>query len=189
MVPFLFVRVIWDAHTISFPLRIHTYNMRELHVSPEPAHPFGRKGLVLASAWQQLGTAEGQLPAAGMLLLDGDVMIDPHDMIMMHGAILTEPTAVHTAPVRLWPVSKNDLEGWAWGHWKNSQPGQGECDDPDFFSFNFTYVPRAVLDAAVKSGLKGWQFPNVDRRMSAVARATKTPIRVVKDCLPKHMHY
>jgi hypothetical protein len=184
-VEFMFLRVIWDAHHVKFPLRIIGANIKELHVQPEPAQPFGRKGLALASAWKQL--AEPAM--AGLLLLDGDVVIDPHDYLMMLTAIHTEPDAVHIGPAKLWPVSLNSLPGWAWGHCKNGQFGQEMTEDPDFFAFNFTYLPRRVIELAIGKGLKGWQFPNVDTNMSRVAREARIPMRVVKDCHPKHMHY
>jgi len=184
-VEFMFLRVIWDAHHIKFPLRIAGANIKELHIAPEPAHPFGRKGLALASAWKQLATDA----MAGMLLLDGDVMIDPHDYMMMLGAIHTEPAAVHIGPSRLWPASKNDLQGWAWGHAKLGVFSQELEMEPDFFAFNFTYLPRRVVELAIGKGLKTWQFPDVDRSVSRVAREAKIPMRVVKDCFPKHAHY
>lgn len=186
-VQYLFVRVLWDAHSISFPLRMPFANIKEVHVAPEPTHPFGRKGLVLASAWKQATTDRPDI--MGMLILDGDVMIDPHDWFMMRQAIQMEPDAVQIAPVRLWPVSLGDLPGWAWGHCRDGNFTQEMTEDPDFFAFNFTYIPRRVIELAIAQGLKGWQFPNVDTNVSRVARNAKVPMRVVKDCSPKHMHY
>jgi hypothetical protein len=184
-VPILFFRLIWDGHHVHFPLRINAVNMKELHVVPETAHPFGRKGLALAGAWGQLATPE----TAGLLILDGDVVIDPHDYVMMWAAIQKEPTAVHIGPTRLWPVSKNDLDGWAWGHCRDNQFSQVMEMNPDFFAFNFTYVPRRVIELAVKAGLKNTQYPGVDKLMSRTARQAGVPMRVVEDCQPKHLHY
>jgi hypothetical protein len=184
-VEFMFLRVIWDAHHIRFPLRIVGANIKELHVVPETAHPFGRKGLALAGAWKQLADPAME----GVLLLDGDVVIDPHDYMMMLIAIHTDPDAVHIAPTKLWPSSKNDLDGWAWGHCRDGKFSQELELHPDFFAFNFTYIPRKVMDLAVAKGLKTWQFPEVDRSVSRVAREAKVRMTVVEGASPKHMHY
>lgn len=184
--PVLICRVIWDPHPVRFPLRIHGAVIREVHIAPETAWPAGRKGLVLESAWKQLGT-----DAVGMLLLDGDVVIDPHDLLMMMTAIVSEPAAVHTAATRIWPVSKGDIPGWVWSHWsgKPTQDLGKASAGPDFFSFGFTYIPRAVMDAAIRSGLRSKVFPHVDQHVSATAVKAGVPIRIVRDCMPKHMNY
>jgi hypothetical protein len=182
---FVFFRLLWDGHHIKFPLHLAGVNMKDLHVAPETSAPFGRKGLALASAWAQLVDPD----MGGMLILDGDVVIDPYDYVQMYAAIQKDPAAVHIAPVRLWPVSKNDLDGWAWGHCRDGQFTQEMTLDPDFFSFNFTYVPRRVIELAVKAGLKNWQYPQVDRFMSRTARQAGVTMSVVTACRPKHLHY
>ena len=179
----MFVRVLWTAHYIP-PFRVPAGRVRmlDLHVTPEPSYPFGRKGLVLASAWEQLGRN-----ADGMLILDGDVVIDPQDFIEMHGAIMAEPAAVHVAPARIWPVSTG-AASWSWGHWKD-QRGQEWTEEPDYFAFNFTYLPAALMTACVKANMRSWRFPNVDMNVSRTAKKAGIPARVVKNCAPKHMHY
>lgn len=184
-VHFMFFRIIWDAHIVRFPLRLASANIKEVHVSPEPGAPFGRKGLALAAAWKQVAEPD----TAGVLLIDGDVLIDPHDYTMMREAIQAEPGAVHIGPAKLWPTSKNDLSGWAWGHCRNGVFTQEWTEDPDFFAFNFTYVPREVMELAIRKELRNKQFPEVDRFVSRMAREAGIPMRVVKDCHPKHMHY
>ena len=184
-VPYLFFRIIWDAHHIQFPLRVTGFNIKELHVSPEPGAPFGRKGLALAAAWKQLARPD----TAGMLLLDGDVVIDPHDVMMMLLAIHKDPDAVHIGPAKLWPVTMGDAPGWVWGHCRNAEWSQVMTEDPDFFAFNFTYVPRAVIELAVRKNLRDKQFPEVDRFVSRMARESGTRMSVVPDCHPKHMHF
>ena len=181
----MFFRLIWDGHHVKFPLRIHGVNMKDLHVVPETSAPFGRKGLALASAWTQL--VEEHM--TGMLILDGDVVIDPYDYHVMEQAVMKEPTAVHIAPVRLWPTSKADINGWAWGHCKDNEFTARPTSDPDFFSFGFTYVPRRVVELAIKAGLKNWQYPVVDQQVSKTARQAGVPMRVVMDCQPKHLNY
>lgn len=185
MTGFLFFRLIWDAHHVWFPLRINSVNMKELHVAPETAHPFGRKGLALAAAWKQL--SDDGTP--GMLILDGDVVIDPYDYVMMYNAIMGDPEAVHIAPVRIWPVSKNDLNGWSWAHCLEGRFSQVMEMNPDFFSFNFTYVPRRVIELAIGDGLKDKQFPHVDQHMSRSARKAGVRMNVVDACRPTHLHY
>jgi hypothetical protein len=180
---FIFVRVIWDAHPVKFPLRLHQVRINELHVSPETAYPFGRKGLVLESGWKQLSDPDSQ----GLLILDGDVMIDPQDFENMRCAIEADPDCVWVAPARIWPVSTGKPR-WTWGHWKD-QPSTEWCDNPEWFAFNFTYLPAALMTAAIKDSLRLWQFPKVDMNMSRTARKQGIKVRVVPDCAPKHMHY
>jgi len=184
---FLFLRMIWDRRETPMP-PVRIARMMSLHYGPEPDHPFGRRGRAMEAAWKQLSG-----PAtAGMLLLDGDVVIDPWDYTVMAAHIQAEPAAVHVAPVKLWQVSKTDMElAWAWGHCRNGVFTQDDYgpEDPDFFCFNFTYLPRALVEACIKAGLRSWMFPTVDKEVSRVFRRSGIPVRVVKDCTPKHMHY
>src|ERR1039458_10197954 len=102
------VRINWDhVPLIKCPPGFHLLN-----VLPEPEYPFGRKGLALASGWDQL---RGTPSAAGMLMLDSDVAVDPEEVAIMEEAIHADPLAVHIAPVRLWPASTK-LDTWVWGH-------------------------------------------------------------------------
>ena len=183
--PYLFFRVIWDAHQVKFPLRISGFPMKELHVAPENGAPFGRKGLALASGWKQLAKPD----TAGLLILDGDVVIDPHDMQMMYVAMHKDRDAVHIGPAKLWPITMGDAPGWVWGHCRNAEWSQVMTLDPDFFAFNFTYIPRRVIELAIAKGLRGKVFPEVDRHVSRMARESGTRMHVVEDCHPKHMHY
>jgi hypothetical protein len=97
MAQIICIRLDWN-HT-AIPLRIASKYFT-LHVAPEPAHPFGRKGLALAGAWHQLTGPD----IAGMLILDGDVAIDPHDHHHMLAAIDKDPhDTIYTAS-RRWPV-------------------------------------------------------------------------------------
>jgi hypothetical protein len=96
---------------------------------------------------------------------------------------------VHIAPAKLWPVSKGDVSGWAWAHCKDGNFTHMPTPDPDFFSFNFTYIPRRVIDLSVKAGLKNWRFPQVDRMVSRTARLAGVKMNVVDACQPKHLHY
>lgn len=173
------VRVIWDHQAPPLRLAFHA-----LHIGPEPGHPFGRRGLALSAAWRQLSTPE----AVGMVTLDGDVIVDPADVSAMFAAIVTEPDAVWTAPVRLWPISTHRPD-WVWGHGRGTEPSQDEHPEPDWFSFGFTYLPRALIASCQRAGLDAWTYPGVDRRVSARARALSIPVRVAKDCVPKHINY
>jgi hypothetical protein len=182
--PFLFFRLIWTPHHAWFPLRIAGANMKELRIEPETAHPFGRKGLAIAAAWKQMATEE----TAGVLFLDGDVAIDPWDYTVMLNAIATAPKHVHIAPVKLWPVSLGG-DSWTWSHCKDGMFSQVLEMEPDFFSFNFTYVPRAAIEKAIQRGLATKQYPEVDRHVSRAARELGVPMNVHPLCQPKHLHY
>ncbi len=173
------VRVDWDRQCV--PLRLSRYHA--VHVLPEPDYPLGRKGRVLAGAWRQLSAGK----ADGMLILDGDVVIDPLDHALMLRAVHSEPEAVHVAPVRLWPVSTH-LRTWVWGHGVGAY-SQEETDDPDIFTFGFTFLPRALIEACIVGGLEEWAYPGVDASVSRVAREQGTPVRVLWEARPVHLNY
>jgi hypothetical protein len=173
------VRVDWDRTALQYKLPL----FHSLRIGPEPGFPFGRKGLALAGAWRQLSGRRTD----GLLILDGDVAADLIDLAAMRAAIHVEPDAVHTAPVRLWPASTHEAS-WVWAHWDREMT-QEENWAPRRFSFCFTYLPRRLIDASVKAGLETWTFPHVDRLVSAAAEREKIPVRVVKGCAPRHLHF
>lgn len=178
----ILVRVDWNNTAIqlgTLPGRWHT-----LHLNPEPEWPFGRKGAALLGAWHQLQQSRQE---SGMVILDGDVAIDPLDQLAMMKAIIREPAAVHVAPVKLWPKS-TQWGGWTWAHHRG-QPTQEFIEDPTVFSFNFTYLPRGLLAACKQAGMTRWTFPMCDSQVCTQAQKEKTPVRVVKGCTPKHLHY
>ena len=177
----LCVRIDWDRTAI--PLRIAS-RFYTLHVAPEPAYPFGRKGLAIARTWQQLAAPD----CAGMLVLDGDVVIDPRDWDLMLAAAGKRPGIVHTAPVRLWPVSTHK-DGWVWGHGRGQYSSDDVRDGIDTFTFCFTYLPRALIERCIEAGLDEWQYPAVDRSVVREARAAGLTVNVVRDCQPKHINY
>lgn len=182
--PFLFVRMNWDRTAPR--LRLDLMRCLDLHYGPEPGWPFGRRGAAMESAWKHQAPPN----AAGMLILDGDVIIDPHDYIQMVASVQLIPEAVHVAPVRLWPVSNTDSDRWVWAHWRDGNKTNEYVEqEPDFFCFNFTFLPRRLLELCTKAGLKQWVFPSVDTRVSRVCRDAGIPVRVVPDCFPKHMHF
>jgi hypothetical protein len=173
------IRVDWDRKAI--PLRIVRYHA--VHVLPEPGYPFGRKGLALAGAWRQLSGPKMD----GMLILDGDVAIDPLDHAVMFTAIGDEPDAVQVAPVKLWPISTH-RKSWVWGHGQGDYSQLG-MDEPDVFTFSYTYLPRALIEACIEAGMEDWTYPGVDRHVSEVARESGIPVRVVWDASPKHLNF
>ena len=148
-----------------------------------PGTRWGGRGLAMAGAWNQLGGG-----CEGMLCLDGDVAIDPIDHDAMFDAIDVEPTAVHIAPVKLWPVSTH-LDGWVWGHGVNSRFSAKDPSRPDCFTFCYTYLPRRLIESCIKAGLEEWMYPGVDKHVSRVAREIGISIRVVRSCQPKHLNY
>lgn len=176
----ILVKVDWDRTSLSQPADRNFYT---LHVDPTITHPFGQKGLALANTWKQLAGPN----ADGMLILDGDVAIDPSDHLEMLKAIHSNWEIVHTAPAKLWPVSTKK-QGWTWGHWV-TEPSQTIEDNPLWFSFNYTYLPKALIEGAIKAGLKTWTYPAVDKTMSETARKLGIKVNVVHDCHPKHMNY
>lgn len=178
----VFVRVNWNGTAIRF--NMPGTRWFDLAIGPEPGYPFGRKGLALDAAWLQLANAK----CCGMVVLDGDIAIDPIDYAAMVAAVDLEPAAVHAAPVRLWPAS-TQRESWVWGHWCGDGPSQDYCSAPDRFTFGFTFLPRVLLERARAAGLRKWTFPGVDLKMAQVAKHNGIPVRMVPDCHPKHLHY
>lgn len=177
----IMIRLIWDRTALPGLCPPGFY---ATHVIPSDEFPYGRKGLVVASAWEQL-----QSPAiAGLVILDGDVAIDPQDRRAMLDAVEEEPKVVHVAPVRLWPVSTK-APGWVWGHGKGGLFNQQDHDDPDMFGFGFTYLPRRLMTACIAAGMEEWTYPGVDRRTANQARKMKLPVRVVRGASPKHINF
>lgn len=193
MTTFTFIRVIWDRQ-LTWPLSLlrfpaegggeHIIRFHEVHVGPEPGFPAGRKGLALQGAWRQYGSSAN---ADGMVILDGDVAIDPQMVSAMLTAMDKDPSVVWTAPVRLWPASRME-RSWVWGHWTD-HPSQVVEPTAKWFSFGFTYLPAELLEAAIKAGLRTWTYPSVDARMSKLAVAKDIPALVVPECWPVHLHF
>ena len=183
VVEVILVRVDWDRTAIQLgrlPGRWHT-----LHLGPEPGYPFGRKGAELLAAWQQVQMSRQE---AGMVLLDGDVAIDPVDYRAMMACITSDPEAVWTAPARLWPRSTQYPGGWYWAHHRG-EASQDECDNPTVFSFCFTYLPRRLLTACRQAGMAKWTFPTCDSQVTQVAARERIKVGVVRGASPKHLHY
>jgi hypothetical protein len=177
----LCVRLNWNHTAIPLPIASRFYT---LHVAPEPEYPFGRKGLGLARAWQQLAAPD----AAGMLLLDGDVAIDPLDYDAMLAAVDKRPGIVHTGQVRLWPVSTR-LDAWVWGHGRDGYSQRGGTAGLNTFTFCFTYLPRALVEHCIGQGMEEWQYPHVDKNTYEAARELGLAVSLVADAQGKHLHY
>jgi hypothetical protein len=173
------IRLDWD-HT-AIPLKIRGFYT--CRVDPEPGHPFGRKGLQIASAWATLATPG----CAGLVILDGDVAIDPRDQAAMLAAVELEPAAVHVAPVRLWPASTKK-DAWVWGHGRGAFT-RDDPDDPDVFGLSFTYLPQQLVEASVRAGLAGWAYPDVDRKIRQASKRLGMTVRVVRAASPTHLNY
>jgi hypothetical protein len=177
------IRLDWD-HT-AIPLR-EAKRFFTVRVFPEPEYPFGRKGLTLTAAWNRLGANATGPNCDGMVILDGDTAIDPGDFVAMNQAIGAEPTAVHVAPVKLWPASTKQ-PSWIWGHGKGNFT-QEDTDEPDRYGLSFTYLPRKLIENCIKNGLETWAYPTMDVRIAQQSRKLKLPVRVVRDASPKHLN-
>jgi hypothetical protein len=191
MAEVLWTRVVWDHQQGDMPLvRMGNIRVRFLtvHVSPEPGWPAGRKGLQIASAWDQFRKGERRADTAGMVILDGDVAVDPLHVAQMHDAIVSDPAAVHVAAVKLWPASSL-APAWCYSHWDDGGPGQNPNAVPKWFGFSFTYLPAALIERCVKDGLKGWTYPNCDACVSQRAQALRLRCVTVPGCFPVHLHW
>lgn len=187
------VKMCWEGLD---PVPSMTSPFHDVWVRREAEHPKGRKGLTLARAWEQMATEADE----GLLICDSDVVIDPNDLNVMVAHVVSDREAVWTARVKLWPVSTH-YPTWVWGHRKEVPAGmtdeleimrwwQTDVDDPDYFTFCFTYLPRRLVERALEAGLKTWQYPHVDKNMHELAKAESFKVRVVKgDCFPKHVNF
>lgn len=183
MAQILCVRLNWNHTAIPLGMSKAFYS---LEINPETAYPFGRKGLALTSAWQQLETSD----IAGMLLLDGDVAIDPLDHMHMLDAIDHDSTIIHTAPVYLWPVSTHVAQ-WVWGFGQNGRYSQRDYggENLDTFTFCYTFLPRKLISAAIEAGMAEWQYPKVDKSMCKLSKKLGIAINVVWEADAKHLNY
>ena len=180
VVKIICIRVIWDHKEILLPNSDRSF---AIHILPEPEFPLGRKGLVLSAAWGQLSDQS----TAGMLIIDGDVAFDPLDKAAVAASIERFPDQIHTAPIKLWPISTH-LDHWIWGHGRGIHT-QEDVDDPDSFTFSFTYLPRQLIENCINAGMTGWAYPKVDKYVVQQARQMGIPINVVRDANPKHLNY
>lgn len=182
MAEIIMVRVNWDNTALKIPT---PGKFHDLHVNPTLEYPFGQKGMVLANAWKQLNVDNVM---DGMLILDGDVAIEPIDLANMLHAIHHHDKMVVTAPARIWPRSTKRKE-WSWAHWSKGPSQVMETENIRWFSFNFTYIPKLVIEQAVKDGLMTWAYPRCDNKVSTAAFNAKVPVFVAQNVLPKHMNY
>jgi hypothetical protein len=183
----LFARFNWDGTAVQQNLPYHPYmTFKDIHITPSAQWPTGQKGLALARYWE---TQECRLsPPLGIILLDGDVVIDPSDLRFMVQAIEMNPVSVHTAPVKLWTHTARGPM-WTWAHQDERGLSAEPCDNPIYFSFGFTFLPGILMDAAVSGDLRNQIYPYVDEYMSNLAAKNGIGIRVVNDCAPKHLHF
>lgn len=176
------VQVSWDGY------RIQSYRPDFiLCVRPEPGHPRGRKGALMADSWSAL-KSEG---AAGIIWMDPDIVADPDDMAGMAEAITANPLAVWVARHKLWPASTG-RDAWVWGYgpWEGDRPGmtQDPTVTPQWFALGLTYTPARLLDT-VWADLECWEFGTIDMGLSRAAREMGIPIYVTPSCRPKHVHW
>jgi hypothetical protein len=182
MAEIICVRMNWDNKAI--PIRIPGA-FYTLHVDPSSAFPFGQKGMVLAGAWKQL---DPDNKMDGMLIIDGDVAIDPLDLSNMLAAIHHHDKMVVVAPARIFPISTKRSE-WSWAHWSVKASKEMETKNIRWFSFNFTYLPRRVIEQALTDNLVAWTYPSVDKRMSDAAFKAGVGVYVAESVYPKHLNF
>jgi hypothetical protein len=182
-VSFLFVQVTWRNDKMR---TVPGY--RQIDINPSEEYPFGRKGMALSRVWEKARETHTK----GMLLLDGDVAIDPHDHAAMVEFVRRNNVSVCIGPAKIWPISTN-FSTWVWAHRKNGAFNISEWqeyhEDPDTFSFCYTYLPERVLTACISAGMEEWTYPNVDYNVVKVTQRLNVPIKVVPNCYPKHMNF
>jgi hypothetical protein len=176
----LSIRLIWNRQVVP----LNGLGLREVYVDPEPDYPVGQKGHVLASFWECLSDWPRH---NGMLIVDGDVVIDPIDLAAMNTSIMSAPEDVHAAPTRLWPISTK-LSTWIWGHGHDVYGGAS--DEPvTRFTFCCTYLPGELIEACIDQGMHDWLYPNVDKKVSQVAAELGFEVHLVEGATPKHLNF
>jgi hypothetical protein len=181
MAQIICVRENWDNTAFKIPIPGNFYTM---NIYPSAEYPFGERGKVLAGAWKQLSNSN----VDGMLTLDGDVVIEPGDMTNMLAAIHAHTEMVVVAPARIWPKSTK-RKTWVWAHWSTVASQEMETENVHWFTFNFTYLPRKVIEQAINDGLGNWRYPSVDKQMSESAAKAGVPIFVAENVYPKHLNF
>jgi len=177
------VRMTWKGSSAPQFLNRHFY---QVDVYPEPGYPMGRKGKVFADTWRQI--PDNMKPKYdGMLVIEGDVLIDPHDYKQMLKSIESDVNAVWTAPVKVWPITSK-FDDWFWCHWA-TMPSQTLDEYPLRFGYNFTYLPTKLIELAIDAGWENWDYWNDDSEMPIVAMKNQIKVKVPEDCYPKHLHY
>lgn len=189
------IKVLWEGSGEKRKVASLNAPFHDVLIRQEPEHPKGRKGLTISRAWEQMHGPDD----SGLLILDGDVAIDPVCLNTMVQHIASDREAVWTAPVKLWPKSTH-LPSWVWGHRKPPPPDmkqediirywQMDVDDPRWWTFNFVYIPRSLVKAAQEHGLETWHYPNVDKNFHELATELNYRVRVVRgDCHPVHINF
>lgn len=179
---FLYLHIAWRGEVLKdFP------SFRKVDIIPTNEHPLGRKGYTLTQCWKTMKESHTK----GMLILDGDVAIDPVDFALMYNAMRADNDAIHIGPSRIWPKSTGHPD-WIWAHrkfgttykdWKEFRT------DVDTASFCFTYIPARVINACISSGMEKWIYPEVDKSVFEIARKLEIRYNVVEGCYPKHMNF
>ena len=172
----------WKGVSAPQFLNRHFY---QVDVFPEDGFPFGRKGKVFTDTWNQ--ARNSAVKYQGMLVIEGDVLIDPHDYNQMLKAISTNVDAIWTAPVKVWPVTTKGKD-WFWCHW-STDTSQTLDKYPLHFGYNFTYLPKQLIELAIEAGWDKWDYWTDDSEMPKIAMRNKIPVKVPEDCWPKHLHY
>jgi hypothetical protein len=174
------LRVIWNNQPPVTPFM----GFRDLFINPEPEYPFGRKGLAFMRAWEEIGIPN---ECVGILLLDGDVAVDPYDVEQMHVHLYSDVNSVWVAPIRIWPVSHLGAN-WVWGHGED-EFSQENVTNPNCFSFSFTYLPADLVNAMIVNRLEDWCYPMVDYQTHQLACELDCKVQVAHNCSPKHLHF
>ena len=182
MAEIIMVRVNWDNTALAIPT---PGKFHDLHVNPTTDYPFGEKGKVLANTWKQLNVDNNM---DGMLILDGDVAIEPIDFTNMLRAIHDHDKMVVIAPAKIWPKSTKRKE-WSWAHWSKDPSQTLETDNIRWFSFNFTYLPKKVIEQAIQDGMVTWAYPRCDMRVSTAAFTAGVSVFVAQNVFPKHLNF
>lgn len=179
---FLWLQICWQGSRIREIVGFHQVN-----IWPTNEYPFGRKGYTLAYCWEHMIEDHTK----GMVILDGDVAVDPIDISFMQQSMVSDPNSIHIGPARIWPKSTN-FSQWVWAHRKFGtvfKDWQTYRTDVDTASFCFTYLPRTLIEKCIDQGLATWAYPNVDFNVFRVAREESIAFKVVDGCIPKHMNY
>lgn len=154
---------------------------------PEPGFPHGRKAILMSDLWRRL-RPHG---LAGVLWVDPDVAADPDDLAAMAQAVRAHPTWIHTAVLKLWPISTG-RDDWIWSH-RGGTLGfpaatQDETVPVSYIAMGFVWTPAQLLDAAFPR-YQDWEYHQIDVGLSELAQVLGIPMAIVPGCRPKHLHF
>lgn len=126
-----------------------------------------------------------------MILMDPDIVADPHDLKQMHHNVEAYPDTAQITEHILWPATTHhDDWVWAFGPVENGKAilTQNFMKHPQWIANGFTYWPRRLLDIALPH-MPYFDPLTEDINLSRFARENGIIMRVITAPGVKHVHF